>query len=219
VRVGVLGTGMVGSTIGGKLVELGHEVMMGSRTAGGEKALEWVASAGDGASEGTFADAAAFGELVVNCTSGAHSLEALRLADSGNLGGKVLLDVANTLDFSAGRPPTLTVANTDSLGEQIQREFPETKVVKALNTMNCRVMVDPARVPGEHDVFVCGDDGDAKRLVTELLEGFGWPPGRIRDLGGIRAARGPELYVTLWVSLLGVLGTADFNIAVVSAPG
>ncbi len=216
-RIGVLGTGMVGAAIAGRLVALGHEVMMGSREAGNEKARAWAESNGADASEGSFADAAAFGELVVNCTAGAHSLEALQAAGSANMAGKLLIDVANPLDFSAGMPPTLTVANTDSLGEQIQRAFPDVRVVKALNTMNCEVMVDPRRVPGEHDVFLCGDDEGAKQQVAELLSSFGWPAGRIRDLGGIRSARGTEMYLPLWLSLLGTLGSGDFNIAVVRA--
>ena len=216
-RIGVLGTGIVGVAIAGKLVSLGHGVMMGSREAGNEKARVWVESAGAGASEGSFADAAAFGELVVNCTAGAHSLEALQAAGSQNLAGKVLIDIANPLDFSAGMPPTLIVANTDSLGEQLQRTFPEARIVKALNTMSCEVMVDPGRIPGEHDVLLCGDDGDAKRQMADLLTSFGWPAERIRDLGGIRAARGTEMYLPLWLSLFGALGSGDFNIAVVRA--
>jgi 8-hydroxy-5-deazaflavin:NADPH oxidoreductase len=216
-RVGVLGTGMVGNAIGGRLVALGHEVMMGAREAGNERARAWAEAAGEGASEGSFADAAAFGELLVNCTAGGHSLEAIEAAGRENLAGKVLIDVANALDSSGGRPPTLSVANTDSLGEQVQRAFPDAKVVKALNTMNCQVMVDPSRVPGDHAVFVCGDDADAKRQVGELLEAFGWPSARIVDLGGIEAARGTEMYVALWLRLWGTLGTGDFNIALVRA--
>jgi predicted dinucleotide-binding enzyme len=215
VKIGVLGTGMVGRTIATKLVELDHEVMMGSRSADNETAAGWVATAGAGASQGTFADAAALGELVVNCTAGAASLDALAAAGAENLAGKTLLDVANSLDFSQGRPPALGVCNTDSLGEQIQRAFPAARVVKALNTMNCEVMVEPARVPGEHDVFVCGDDDDAKARVTRLLESFGWPAERIVDLGGISSARGTEMYVALWVRLAGTLGTGHFNIRVV----
>ena len=134
-KIGVLGTGIVGSTIASKLSELGHEVRMGSRSASNENARAWAAGAGPGASEGNFADAAAFGQLVVNCTAGVHSLDALAAAGAGNLVGKVLIDVATPLDFSQGIPPRLGVCNTDSLGEQIQRAFPETKVVKALNTM------------------------------------------------------------------------------------
>src|SRR5947208_1024899 len=174
-KVGVLGTGSVGKTIGTKLVELGHEVTMGSRSATNEQAAEWAASAGAGAGHGTFADAAASGELVFNCTSGMVSLEALGAAGEENVSGKVLVDVSNPLDFSKGRPPTLSVCNDDSVGEQIQRAFPEAKVVKALNTINAGVMVAPASIPGEHDVFVCGNDDGAKAQVSELLESFGWP--------------------------------------------
>jgi predicted dinucleotide-binding enzyme len=213
-KIAVLGTGVVGSTIGGKLAELGHEVRMGSREAGNEKARAWSEAAGANASDGTFADAAAFGELVVNCTAGQHSLDALEQAGRDSLAGKVLVDVANTLDFSGGMPPTLGVSNTDSLGEQIQRAFPDSRVVKTLNTMNCDVMVDPGRVPGQHVVFVCGEDTDAKQRVVALLGSFGWPAGRIVDLGGIRAARGTEMYLPLWLSLYGALGSGDFNIAV-----
>jgi hypothetical protein len=144
-----------------------------------------------------------------------HSLEALEQAGTDNLARKVLVDVANALDFSGGVPPTLGVANTDSLGEQIQRAFPEARVVKSLNTMNCEVMVDPARVPGAHGVFVCGDDTDAKGAVARLLEEFGWPTERIVDLGGIRSARGMEMYLPLWLSLYGTVGSGDFNIALV----
>jgi hypothetical protein len=213
-RIGVLGTGMVGSTIGTKLVGLGHEVMMGSREAGGEKAQAWVEEAGPGASEGTFADAAAFGELVFNCTAGIHSLAALQAAGPTNLAGKVLVDVANPLDFSQGFPPSLAVSNTDSIGEQLQRALPETRVVKALNTMNCSVMVDPGAVPGDHAAFLCGEDAAAKAQVAALIGTFGWPPERILDLGGIRSARGMEMYLPLWLELMGALGTGTFNIGV-----
>jgi predicted dinucleotide-binding enzyme len=213
-RIGVLGTGMVGSTIGTKLVGLGHEVMMGSREAGGEKAQAWVEDAGAGASEGTFADAAAFGELIFNCTAGIHSLAALEAAGPTNLAGKILVDIANPLDFSQGFPPSLAVANTDSIGEQIQRALPETSVVKALNTMNCSVMVDPGAVPGDHSAFLCGEDDIAKDQVAELIATFGWPRERILDLGGIRSARGMEMYLPLWLELMGALGTGTFNIGV-----
>lgn len=207
---------MVGRAIGTKLVELGHEVMMGSRTADNERGAEWVAEGGSAASQGTFADAAAFGELVFNGTGGAVSLEALRAAGAANLARKTFVDVANPLDFSGGMPPSLTVSNTDSLGEQIQRAVPDARVVKTLNTMNSEVMVDPARVPGEHDVFVCGNDEDAKAQVSQLLQSFGWPEKRIVDLGDISAARGTEMYLPLWLRLMGALGSRDFNIRVVS---
>lgn len=214
-KVGVLGTGMVGEAIASKLVSLGHEVTMGSRTADNEDAAAWAAGAGELAAHGTFADAAGSGDLVVNCTAGGGSLEALRAAGEENLAGKVLIDVANPLDFSQGMPPSLSVSNTDSLGEQIQRAFPEAKVVKALNTMNCEVMVDPGRVPGDHDVFVCGDDEGAKGRVCEMLGSFGWPDDSIVDLGDVSSARGTEAYLPLWLRLWGALGTGDFNIKVV----
>jgi predicted dinucleotide-binding enzyme len=213
-RIAVLGSGMVGNAIGTKLVSLGHEVRMGSRSAGNEHAQAWAAAAGERASVGTVAEAAAFGELVFCCIAGVHTLEALEAAGRGNLAGKVLVEVGNPLDFSRGMPPTLSVCNTDSLGEQVHRTFAEARVVKALNTMNCTVMIDPASVGGDHDVFVCGEDAGAKATVTELLESFGWPRGRIVDLGGIAAARGCEMYVTLWLGLYGSLGTGHFNIGV-----
>ena len=216
-EIGVLGTGMVGQAIATKLASLGHEIRMGSRKAGNEDAVACVTEAGKGASEGTFADAAQFGELVLNCTAGVASVDALTAAGADNLADKVLVDIANPLDFSQGMPPTLAVCNDDSLGERIQATFPEARVVKTLNTMNCQVMVDPARVPGEHSVFVSGDDDSAKREVTALLGGFGWPEERIIDLGGISTARGTEMYLPLWLSLYGQLQTGDFNIGLVRA--
>jgi len=148
---------------------------------------------------------------VVNATSGAASLGALASAGAESLAGKVLIDIANPLDFSRGMPPTLTVANIDSLAEQIQRAFPDAKVVKALNTMNCEVMVQPALVPGSHDAFVCGDDAEAKATVAELLRSFGWPDENVIDLGDLTAARGLEMVLPLWVRLMSVLGTRHFN--------
>jgi 8-hydroxy-5-deazaflavin:NADPH oxidoreductase len=214
VRIGVLGTGTAGQTLATKLVELGHDVRMGSRDAANEKAQAWATSAGERASTGTFADAAAFGELVLNCTAGGASLEALEQAGDDALGGKVLLDVANPLDFSRGMPPTLTVCNDDSLAEQIQRRFPDARVVKALNTVNASVMVNPSTVPGDHDLFVCGEDGEAKAQVVELLESFGWPRERIVDLGGIDGARAMEMYLPMWVRLRQAFGTPHVNVHV-----
>jgi len=208
-RIGILGTGDVGSRLGTKLVSLGNEVRMGSRTASNPKASRWAKANGLRASAGTFADAAKFGEVVFNCTAGLVSLEALRLAGGENLGGKVLVDVANPLDFSKGMPPTLTVCNTDSLGEQIQRAFPDAKVVKALNTMGNEVMVNPGLVPGEHDTFVCGNDPKAKAKVVEILLAFGWKSPI--DLGDMTAARGLEMMLPIWVRLLGTLKTRSFN--------
>ena len=212
-RIGILGTGVVGQTIGTKLVSLGHEVRLGSRKAGNEKAKTWAKSAGRGASAGTFADAATFGEIVFNCTSGMGSLEALRQAGAKNLDGKVLVDVANPLDFSKGMPPTLTVCNTDSLGEQIQREFPKARVVKSLNTVTCTVMVEPSKVPGDHAIFVCGNDAAAKAQVSDILKKwFGWKS--IIDLGDISSARGAEMVLPLWVRLMGTFHSPNFNFVI-----
>lgn len=214
-RTGVLGTGSVGQTIATKLLTLGDSVRLGSRSADNEAAAAWAGRAGEEASHGTYADAAAFGELVFNCTAGAGSLEALTAAGEENLAGKVMIDVANPLDFSQGMPPSLFISNIDSLGEQIQRAFPDVRVVKALNTVNHEVMVNPARVPGSHDIFVCGDDDRAKAEVNELLRSFGWPEDSIRDLGDISAARATEGYLLLWLRLMGTLGTGHFNIKAV----
>jgi predicted dinucleotide-binding enzyme len=215
-RVGVLGTGMVGEAIGSRLVELGHEVRMGSREAGNEKATEWAEAAGDGASEGSFADAAEFAELVVNATAGKASLEALRAAGADHLAGKVLVDIANPLDFGGG-PPSLSVCNDDSLAEQIQREFPDARVVKALNTVNAAVMVSPGNLGATTHIFVCGNDEAAKSEVEDLLESFGWGEANVLDLGDITSARGTEMYLPLWLRLMGALGTPQFNIEVVRA--
>lgn len=213
-KIAVLGTGMVGQTLATKFASLGHEVRMGARDAGNAKAKAWVQSAGPKASHGKFADAAAFGEMVFNCTSGAGSIEALDAAGAKNLAGKVLVDVANPLDFSRGMPPSLFTRPNESLGELIQATFPEARVVKALNTVNASVMVDPKRVPGDSDVFVCGNDADAKAEVTRILkEWLDWPV--VVDLGDITGARGAEAYLLLWLRLWGAFGTADLNIHLV----
>lgn len=209
---------MVGQSLAGKLASLGHEVTMGARQSGNEKAVAWAAAAGDGAREGTFADAAAFGELVINATGGMVSLEALATAGAENLAGKVLVDVSNPLDFSKGMPPTLCVCNTDSVAEQIQRAHPSAKVVKAFNTVNAGVMVEPGQVPGSHNLFVCGDDADAKLQVKELAVSFGWPAADILDLGDIAGARGLEMYVILWLRLANATGSWQVNIHTVAPP-
>ena len=212
-KIGILGSGTVGKTLGGRLAERGHEVVVGSREPG--KLKEWLGGVKGRAQAGTLAEAARHGEIVFNCTAGAGSLEALRLAGEENLADKVLVDVANTLDFSKGLPPTLLVCNTDSLGEQIQRAFPRTRVVKALNTMNALLMVDPARLAGgEHDLFLCGNDGEAKQRVTALVKNeFGWKS--VIDLGDIGAARGMEMSLPFWLRLYGVYQSPEFNYRIV----
>lgn len=215
-KIGVFGTGSVGETIGSRLVELGHDVMMGSRAAGNEKAVAWADKSGARASQGSFADAAAFGEVLFNCTKGDASLEVLQQAGADNLRGKTLLDVSNPLDFSNGFPPTLSVCNTDSLGEQLQRAFPETKVVKTLNTMWAGLMANPAQLAdGVHSVFVSGNDAAAKAQATDILRQFGWSDASIIDLGDLSTARGTEMILPLWLRLYGVTKTSAFNFAVV----
>ena len=213
-KIGILGTGMVGSAIGTKLVQLDHEVKMGSRTADNSKAAEWAKANGEKASHGTFADTAAFGEMLFNCTTGMKSIDALKLADEKNMSGKILVDIANPLDFSKGMPPSLSVCNTDSLGEQIQRTFPSVKVVKTLNSVNCKVMVNPSLVHGDHDMFICGNNSAAKEMVTGILKDwFGWKS--VIDLGGITGARAMEMLLPIWLKLMETFNTANFNLKII----
>lgn len=216
-NIAVFGTGTVGNTIGSKLIELGHKVMMGSRTASNEKAQAFVTKHMGKASSGTFENAAAFGEIIFNCTSGLGSIEALQLAGESNLNGKIIIDIANPLDFSKGMPPSLSPVNTNSLGEEIQKTFPSTKVVKALNTIWCGLMVNPAMInAADHSTFISGDDADAKRKVKEILQSFGWLEKNILDLGDITTARGTEMYLPLWLRIYGATKNGAFNIKIVS---
>ena len=214
-RIGIFGTGGVGRTIGSRLIELGHEVRLGSRTADNEAATAWAEQAGERASHGTFADAAAFGELLVNATSGGASVAAIGTAAPGDLEAKVLLDIANPLDFSNGFPPTMSIKDTDSLAETIQRAFPGLRVVKSLNTMTADVMVRPSQLEGAHNVFVSGDDDAAKASVITLLGEIGWPTDDIVDLGDLSTARGAEMFLPLWLRLMAAQGSPAFNIKVV----
>ena len=224
-KFGILGTGVVGKTIAARLAGLGHEVMVGTRDPeetmsraepdayGNPPFSAWQEEHPE-VRLATFASTAAHGELLVNATAGGVSLEALELAGETNLTGKVLIDIANPLDFSKGMPPTLSVSNTDSLGEQIQRRFPEAKVVKTLHTMNAYLMVDPAQLArSDHTVFVSGDEAEAKATVTELLTSFGWTD--VIDLGDITTARGTEMLLPIWVRLFGVLQKPIFNFQIV----
>lgn len=224
-RVAVLGTGAVGRALAAKLAELGHEATVGTRDVratlertepdalGAPPFRAWLDDH-DNIVVATLADAAAAAEVVVNATSGASSIAALVAAGEHNLAGKVLIDVANALDFGGGMPPSLSIVNTDSLAEVIQRRFPDARVVKTLNTMNAAVMVEPGRVGGgDHTVFVSGDDPDAKATVVSLLESFGWRD--IIDLGDITTARGPEMLLPLWLRLFGALDTPTLQLKVV----
>ena len=223
---GILGTGPVGRTLARRLASLGHEVTMGtrdpaatlSRTEAGAwgtpSSAEWHAANSD-IRLATFAEAARGAEVLVNASSGAASLSVLEAAGADHLAGKVLLDIANPLDFSRGFPPSLSACNTDSLGEQLQRAFPELRVVKTLNTVNADLMVNPrALAGGDHTMFVCGNDPLAKATATRILaEDFGWTD--VIDLGDISQARGTEMYLPLWVRLFGRLQTPAFNVKVV----
>ena len=216
-KVAVLGTGMVGTTIGSKLIELGHEVKLGSRTNNNEKSIEWVTANGKNATQGTFAEAAAFGEIVFNCTKGEIALDVLKLAEEKNLSGKILIDVSNPLDFSKGMPPILAISNDNSLGEEIQKNYPNVKVVKTLNTVWCGLMVNPAMINNaDHNIFVSGNDADAKIKVKEVLTSFGWLDHNILDLGDITTARGTEMYLPLWLRIWGATNNGAFNIKIIS---
>ncbi|SNT46329.1 hypothetical protein SAMN05421812_106371 [Asanoa hainanensis] len=213
-RIGILGTGAVGQTFGTRLRNLDHDVTLGARETGNPRALEWAEA--HAAQCGTFAEAVTGADLVINATAGQYAVNALEMA-GGNpvLAGKVVLDVSNPLDFSTGEL-RLSVCNTDSVGEQLQRAFPDARIVKSLNTVNGTVMVEPTLVPGQHTIFVAGNDADAKRVVTVLLGEFGWAASNVLDLGGIEASRGMEMYLPLWVSILRALdGNLAFNINVI----
>ena len=214
-KIAVFGTGSVGETLGSKLIELGHEVKMGSRTANNEKALAWVKKAGPKASTGTFADAAKGADLIVNATLGSGTIEAFKMAGADHSAGKVVLDLSNPLDFSKGFPPSLFISNTDSLGEALQREFPKAKVVKALNTMAATLMVNPRQLPDSHHTFVAGNDAGAKDVVKSLLQSFGWKAEEVIDVGDITGARATESYLPIWLRLYGALKVGTFNVKIV----
>jgi predicted dinucleotide-binding enzyme len=225
-NIAVLGTGMVAKTIAGKLDSLGHAVKLGTRDvkdtlarnepdmAGGPPLRVWLETH-KRTTLATHTDAAAHGEIVFSALSGDGALAGLRMAGAQNLAGKILVDISNPLDFSKGFPPSLAVVNTDSLGEQVQRQFPDAKVVKTLNIVTAPVMVDPRSVKdGDHTMIVCGNDAAAKTEVTRILtEWFGWKD--VIDLGDITNARGMEMWLPLWVRLYGALKTPMFGIKIV----
>jgi len=229
-RIAVIGTGTVGQTFSSKLISLGHEVIMGTRNvaaklAGTERDLygnppfsEWHA-ANKSVQLGTFAEAAAFGEIILNVTQGGNSINALKLAEAKNLVGKVLVDIANPLDFSKGMPPVLLpeLSNTNSLGEEIQKTFPGAKVVKTLNTMWAGLMVNPNMIGGgDHTAFICGNDAEAKTKVKSLMKEFGWKGENIFDLGDITSARGTEAVLPIWLRIWSATQNGAFNFKVVS---
>lgn len=231
-NIGIIGTGNVAQLVGAKLMEAGHALVFGTRDAaetlartdadgfGNPPFSVWIKSHPK-ARIVSFAEAAKHGELIINATGGMVSLAALEAAGHENLAGKIIVDIANPLDFSQGFPPTLSVCNTDSLGEQIQRAIPNARVVKTLNTMSAYVMVNPSLVPGEHNVFLAGNDDEAKAQVRALLiEGLGWTAEQMIDLGDITMARATEMLLPIWVRLFSKLGNPmiNFHIAQGNAP-
>jgi len=224
-KIAVFGTGIVGQTIGSKLVSLGYDVMIGTRDVkeararnkddmyGGPGFGIWVLS-NDKIKLGTFAQAASFGELIVNATNGSGSIAALKSVSNKDLDGKIILDIANPLDSSTGMPPSLLpgLSNTNSLGEEIQRTFPNTKVVKSLNTITCGLMVNPGMIGGgDHINYICGNDQEAKRTVKGILTNFGWKNECLLDLGDISNARGTEAVLPIWLRVWGATQTGLFN--------
>jgi len=229
-KIAIIGTGTVGQTIASKLITLGYDVMLGTRNVseklasttkdgyGNPPFSEWY-SKNKNVKIGTFAEAAVFGELVLNASQGANSINALKLADAKNLNGKIIIDVANPLDFSKGMPPCLVpeLSNTNSLGEEIQKTFPDAKVVKTLNTMWCGLMVNPNMIGGgDHTNYICGNDTDAKTKVKSLMNEFGWRNENILDLGDITSARGTEAVLSVWLRIWGTTQNGAFNFKIVS---
>jgi predicted dinucleotide-binding enzyme len=224
-KIGIIGSGVVAQTLGAKLIELGHDVVLGTRDPAklDEKKnmavtlREWLAKVNKANKQGrvaTFQEAAAHGDLLFNATHGQASVEALKLAAANKVGTKVLIDTSNELDFSKGMPPGALASQSNCLGERIQAAFPNLKVVKSLNTIGAPVMVAPqALAGGEHTVFVSGNDAPAKAAAAELLKSFGWRD--VLDLGDISSARGPEMYMAMWLRLWGATGTGMLNVKVV----
>ena len=223
-RIGILGTGMVGRTLAEGFVRTGHDVLIGTRDVHSTTSRELP---GPGGPQGTMADwlaaaavdlsdlrsTADHGEVLVNATNGGGSIASLSEAGAQYLAGKVLIDVANPLDFTAGFPPTLTIKDSDSLGELIQRTFPEARVVKALNTLTAPLMTRPDLLPEPTTLPIAGNDPDARATVAGLLREFGWTD--ILDLGDLSSARGMEMWLPLWLRTMGALGTPMFNLRIV----
>ena len=206
----ILGSGAVAQTLATAFIHKGHQVGISARDANKQEARQWAEK-----NQGrvlAFTEITTGADLYLNCTAGVHSLDVLKLVGTEKLAGKLLIDVANPLDFSNGFPPTLSICNDTSLAEQIQQLLPETHVVKALNTVANSVMIDPAIVPGTHHLPIAGNDAQAKAKVTELLLELGWKAEQIIDLGDISFARGTEMFLALWVRMYGKFQTPDFNL-------
>ncbi len=219
-KIGVLGTGVVGEAIATALISKGHHVMVGSRTSYNEKTAAWKKSNGNNASAGTFAEAALHGELLFICLNGEYALDAIGTVDTENLAGKIVIDVTNPLDFTQGMPLRIleNLGNSNSLGEEIQKAATGAFVIKTLNTVNYKLMVDARKVNnGDHNLFICGNDANAKNQAKHfLVDNFHWRADRLIDLGGIDAARAIEAILPFWVLVYQSLGTPLFNFKIVS---
>ncbi len=198
-KVGILGSGDVGKSFARAFSALGHNVKIGSRTP--EKLDEFVAQAGDRVTGSTFKETARFGDLAVMATLGVGTEEAIRLADPDNFRAKVVIDATNPLDFSPGGPPKLAIGHSDSLGERVQRWLPNARVVKAFNTVGNPLFYKPQLAGGPPDMFICGNDAEAKKLVSQICREFGWG---VIDIGGIESSRYLEPMCMSWV-LHGIL--------------
>ena len=221
-NITILGTGMVGRILAPRLIEVGHKVSMETRNVEDTLARELGDQTfADYMNENpeltlcTFGSSCDDADILINATNGKNTLSALELVNNDHLKGKTLLDLSNPLDFSNGMPPSLFVSNTDSLAERIQRAYPETHVVKSLNTLTASLMLNPERIEGDHVVFVCGNEDSAKANVKELLQSAGWTNKNILDLGDITGSRGMEQSLPLWIRIWGTLGTVNFNFNVV----
>lgn len=218
-KVGVLGTGVVGESIASSLVATDNYVMMGSRTANNDKSTAWAKKAGNYASTGTFTDAAVFSDIIFICLSGEYVLDVAKHLGDDITRNKIIVDVTNPLDFTKGMPPRIleNLGNSNSMGEEIQRLLPHAYVVKTLNTVNYKLMVDALLVnDGDHNLFVCGNNLDAKNKVMHLLvDNFHWKSDYVIDLGGIEMSRCVEAIVPFWVAVYQKLGTPLFNFKIV----
>jgi len=206
-RVGVLGTGAVGRRLAAGFRDRGHRVTIGSRDPENEELRGWRSADGAGIAAGTFAEAAAGGELVVLAVLGDAAEQVIADAGRASFAGKVVIDAMNPLDFSGGFPPKLSISGEDSLGERVQRALPDARVVKAFNIIGNPYFVDPLFEEGRPTMLIAGNDDDAKRTVTDLLADFGWSD--IVDIGGIDGSRELEAMCIAWVKIGGVRGAWD----------
>jgi predicted dinucleotide-binding enzyme len=196
-KIGILGSGPVGQALGTAFADLGYDVMMGSRDPNQEKVRNWLNKTGKNVMSGNFQDTAEFGEIIVLSTLWEGTENAIKLANPENLAGKILMDATNPLDFTKGPVPVLSPSGNDSGGEQVQRWLPDSKVVKCFNIVGNSHMYKPDFPGGKPDMFICGNDEEAKKSVLDILEKFGWQGC---ELGGIEISRYLEPLAMVWVT-------------------